>query len=118
MRKIGIAVAAVAAAALAPGIAGFGAGSTSSEHPSLRLLKAAPVTLAGSHFRSSERVRVTVTVVGARSARVVRASGKGSFVAGFTTGAGRCSTVRAVAVGTAGSRAVLKYLPAPGCLPV
>jgi hypothetical protein len=117
MRKIGIAVAAVAAVALALVIASFGAGSTSSQHPALRLLKTAPLTLAGAHFRTRERVRVTVTVDGTRSARTVRASGKGSFVAGFTTGVGRCSTVRAVAVGTAESRAVLKYLPAPACLP-
>ena len=118
MRKIGIAVAAVAAAALALGIAGLGAGSTLSQHPSLRLLKRAPLTLAGSHFRARERVRVTVTVEGARSARTMRASVKGSFVAGFATGAGRCSAVRAVAIGGAGSRAVLKYLPAPACMPL
>jgi hypothetical protein len=118
MRKIGIAAAAVAAAALALGIAGLGAGFTSSQHPSLRLLKTAPLTLTGSHFRAKERVRVTVTVESARSARMVRASGRGSFVAGFATGAGRCSAVRAVAIGGAGSRAVLKHLPAPACLPL
>jgi hypothetical protein len=29
----------------------------------------------------------------------------------------RCDVVRVVAVGSRGSRAVLKYLPSPACLP-
>jgi hypothetical protein len=70
----------------------------------------------GSHFRSHERVRATVTVSGARSTQRVRASGRGSFVVDFATGVDRCSAVRVLAVGTGGSRAVLKYLPAPACL--
>ena len=119
MRTTRIALAAIAAAALALVLAGLGSSSVSSRHAALRLLKRAPVALAGSHFRSHERVRVTVSISGGASARsVVRASGNGSFVADFATGASRCSTIRAVAVGNAGSRALLKYLPAPGCIPL
>jgi hypothetical protein len=117
MRTTGIALAAVAAAALALALVGLGAGSASSQHPALRLVKRAPLELAGSHFRSHERVRVTVTVSGARGTRAVRASESGSFVVTLATAAGPCSVVRAVAVGSARSRAVLKYLPAPACLP-
>jgi hypothetical protein len=118
MRRIGIAAVAVAAAALAFGLAGLSAGSTSSRHPALRLVRPAPLELAGSHFRFRERVRVTVTVSGVRSTRTVRASGSGSFLAAFSVSAGRCTAVRAVAVGSAGSRALLKRLPIPACLPV
>jgi hypothetical protein len=115
MRTTGIALAAVAAAALVLALTGLGL--ISSPRPDLRLAKRASLELAGSHFRSHERVRVTVTVSGARSAQTVRASGTGSFVARFATGASRCSTVRAVAVGNTGSRALLKRLPAPACMP-
>ena len=115
MRTTGIALAAVAAAALALGLANLGSGP--SRHPALRLRNIAPLELAGSHFRSHERVRVTATVSGARSARTVRASDNGSFVVAFPIGAGHCSAVRAVAMGNTGSRALLKRLPAPACMP-
>ena len=117
MRTTGIAFAAVAAAALALASAGIGAGSASSRHPALRLAKTAPLEIAGSRFGSRERVRVTVLVSASRQVRTVQASGNGSFVAGFSTTVDRCSDFSAVAVGNRGSRAVLKPLPQPACLP-
>lgn len=117
MRTIGIAPAAVAAAALALVPAGIGSGSTSARHPALRIAKTAPLKLAGSRFRSRERVRVTVTVSDSRGTRTVRAASNGSFVAGFAMTVDRCTDFRAVAIGNEGSRAVLKPLPQPACLP-
>jgi multidrug efflux pump subunit AcrA (membrane-fusion protein) len=112
-----IASAAVVAAALALVLSGVGTGAGSSQHPSLRFAQTVPLRIAGSHFRVRERVRVTATVSATRSTRRVRASAKGSFVAIFATGAGRCSEVRVIAVGSGGSRATLKRLPSPACLP-
>jgi hypothetical protein len=115
MRKTAIAAAAVVTAAIALVLSGVGAGS--SQRASLRVTSTVPLKLAGAHFGSHESVRVTATVSGAATIRSVRASAKGSFVADFSTGAGRCSTVRVVAIGNAGSRATVKRLPAPACLP-
>jgi hypothetical protein len=117
MRTNGIALAAVAAAALALVFAGIGARSASSRHPALRLAKTTPLKIAGSRFGSRERVRVTVYASQSRHARTVQASGTGSFVAGFSTNVDRCTEFRVVAVGNRGSRAVLKPLPQPACLP-
>jgi hypothetical protein len=117
MRTNGIALASVAAAALALVFAGIGAGSASSRHPALRLAKTSPLQIAGSRFRFRERVRVTVYVSDFRRARTVQASGTGSFVAAFSTNLDRCTEFSAVAVGNRGSRAVLKPLPQPACLP-
>jgi hypothetical protein len=112
------AAAAVAAATLALALSGLGAGGSSPHRASLRLITTIPLKVGGAHFRSRERVRVVVTVSDATRARAIRASGKGSFVTEFPIGAGRCDAVRVVAVGNAGSRTVLKHLPAPACLPV
>jgi hypothetical protein len=118
MSRTAIALAAVVAAALALVLSGVGTGAGSSQHPSLRFAqRTVPLRIAGSHFRVRERVRVTATVSATRSTRRVRASAKGSFVAIFATGAGRCSEVRVIAVGSGGSRATLKRLPSPACLP-
>jgi hypothetical protein len=110
--------AAAVAATLALALSGLGAAGSSSHRASLRLITTVPLKIAGAHFRSRERVRVVVTVFDAKKARAIRASGKGSFVTEFPIGAGRCAAVRVVAVGNAGSRTVLKHLPAPACLPV
>jgi hypothetical protein len=116
MRTNGIALAAVAAAALAL-VFGIGAGSAWSRHPALRLAKTSPLEIAGSRFRSRERVRVTIYVSQLRRARTVQASETGSFVAAFSTNVDRCTEFSAVAVGNRGSRAVLKPLPQPACMP-
>lgn len=117
MSRTAIALAAVVAAALALVLSGVGTGAGSSQRPSLRFAQTVPLRIAGSHFRVHERVRVTATVSAARSTRRVRASGKGSFVVGFAIGAGRCSEVRVIAVGSRGSRTTIKHLPSPACMP-
>lgn len=110
-------MAAVVAAAAALVFSAVGTGAGSSKRPSLRFGQTVPLHIAGSHFRARERVRVTATVSATTSTRKVRASRKGSFLAVFATGAGRCSEVRVVAVGSGDSRATLKHLPGPACLP-
>jgi hypothetical protein len=44
------------------------------------------------------------------------ASPQGSFVASFETPMTRCDRVRVIAIGSDGSHAVLKLLPAPACI--
>jgi hypothetical protein len=83
----------------------------------LRLLDRAPLTLRGAGFKAGERVSVTATA-SREAVRRVRALASGGFVVTFTgLTAGRCTLVRAVAVGNRGSRTVLKILPPPACLP-
>jgi hypothetical protein len=117
MSRTAIASAAVVAAALALVLSGVGAGAGSSKRPSLRFAQTVPLRIAGSHFRARERVRVTATVSAMSSTRRLRASGRGAFVVVFAVGAGRCSEVRVIAVGSGGSRATLKHLPSPACMP-
>jgi hypothetical protein len=83
----------------------------------LRLLDRAPLTLEGKGFKARERVSVTAALNG-KATRWVRARAGGGFVVIFSElAAGRCSSVRVLAVGSRGSRTVLKILPAPACLP-
>jgi hypothetical protein len=117
MSRTAIALAAVVSAAVALVVSGVGTGAGSSQRPSLRFAQTVPLRIAGSHFRARERVRVTATVSATGSTRRLRASGRGSFAVAFAVGAGRCSEVRVIAVGTAGSRATLKHLPSPACMP-
>jgi hypothetical protein len=117
MSRTAIALAAVVAAALVLVVSAVGTGAGSSKRPSLRFAQMVPLHIAGSHFRARERVRVTATVSATSSTRRVRASGKGSFVVVFATGASRCSEVRVIAVGSGGSRTTLKHLPSPACMP-
>jgi hypothetical protein len=84
--------------------------------PTLRVAKAAPLALAGAHFRARERVRVTVKAAGMRRTKAVRAGRRGRFVARFPTLAvDRCNADWiAVARGATGSRAAVK-LPQLQC---
>jgi hypothetical protein len=84
----------------------------SAGRPALRIVRPAPLTVRGEHFRSGEQVRVTTAM---RSARA-KASGDGTFVVTIP-GANRCSTLRVLARGSAGSYAIVKLLPQPACLP-
>ena len=79
----------------------------------LKLVAASPAAIRGQHFRPNEHVRIKAR---ARSSNVT-ADGQGTFVVTIR-GATRCDLVRIVAVGSAGSYAVLKALPPPMCLPV
>jgi hypothetical protein len=105
------ALAAIAlAAVLAATTAVAGGGS-----PSLRLVRAAPLTVHGTGFGARERVRVTFH---GRSVAVRRtAAGAGG---GFTVSYGdvlvsRCDGFRVVATGARGNSAVLRRPPLPGC---
>jgi hypothetical protein len=80
---------------------------------SLRLVHKAPLTVRGVHFRPAERVRLRAML--SRSA-VATADGRGSFVAQLGVAKSRCDLVRVIAVGSEGSRAVLKLLPSPACI--
>ena len=85
--------------------------------PTLQIARLTPLVVAGSHFRSHERVRVSAAVSPeVRATRVATASAAGSFRVGFgDLATDRCTGVRVVAVGASGSRAALKA--APQCPP-
>jgi hypothetical protein len=82
------------------------------DRPALRIVRTAPLTVRGVHFRSGEQVRVTSAMKSARA----KANGDGTFVVTIP-GATRCNTLRVVARGSAGSYAIVKLLPQPACLP-
>ena len=95
-------------------VAAAGAATAS---PTLSLVSRSPLVVRGTHFEALERVRVTV-YARTRLVKSVRASSTGSFRVGFgDVYVGRCSSLRAVAIGVSGRSAALKSLPVPGCLP-
>ncbi len=79
------------------------AGGTGSARATLRLAQQDPLTLRGTSFRRYERVRVTVTIAGSRTTRIVRASRRGAFLAAFA-GVRFDPCLFAIAVGSKGSR--------------
>ena len=83
--------------------------------PTLRLVRMAPLAVRGEHFRAGERVRFKVN--GRQRAARAAANRRGAFVVTLGDRASRCDTVRVLAVGSAGSRVVLKILPSPACSP-
>jgi hypothetical protein len=87
-----------------------GGGSETASMPSLQVIRQAPMTIQGRGFRSRENVRVSAA---GRNWRL-RTSPRGAFVLTLR-GADRCNIVRVIAVGSGGSRAILKILPAPQC---
>jgi hypothetical protein len=111
-----LALALVAAAGLA--VAGTpGAQGDRANKASLRLVSFAPLTARGAGFRARETVRVDL-LGEATARRRARASATGSFVVRFDgVSATRCDVIRAIAVGSSGTRAGLKYLPSPACMP-
>jgi len=107
MRFLAIALAATALAGAAPAVA---AG------PSLRLQTGTPLVLVGSGFRSAEHVTVTASGVRVLHWRVIAVRGAFRVSLGGLV-LSRCNAVSIVAVGSAGSRVVLK-IPRPACMPV
>ena len=87
-------------------------GSETATKASLQVLGQAPLTIQGHGFRSRESVRVSA----AGRQWHPKASARGSFVLTLR-GANRCTTVRIVAVGSDGSRAILRILPLRSCGP-
>jgi hypothetical protein len=95
---------------------GSGPGSGPSSSAALSLADTSPLTVRGSGFQPGERVRLDLGSSGATT--LARASGRGSFRASFDVPVTRCDRIRVIAIGSKGSRVVLKRLPAPACLPV
>ncbi len=93
-----------------------GSGSGPSSSAALRFAETTPLTVRGSGFQPGERVRLDLGSSGATT--WARASGRGSFRASFDVPVTRCDRIRVMAIGSKGSRVVLKRLPAPACLPV
>ena len=93
------------------------AGGDRAAMAALRVASFAPLTIRGNGFHARESVRVDLAGVATARRRVV-ASATGSLSARFeSVAATRCDLIRAVAVGSRGSRAELKYLPSPACMP-
>jgi hypothetical protein len=102
---------------LAVGVGASTAGGTA-QKASLRITDRDPLTLRGEGFQSRERVSIALSAPVQRR-KMTRASATGSLRVTFLEiSATRCDSVRAVAVGGAGSRATLKLLPAPACSPM
>jgi hypothetical protein len=92
-------------------------GSASSGRSSLRVIDQSPFTVQGQHFRSHERVRLTLykQQQSVRTRRV-SASSSGAFRAVLQEAAiDRCDAIMVRAVGARGSAALLKILPRPAC---
>jgi hypothetical protein len=79
----------------------------------LRLVRKAPLTVRGEHFTAGERVRLRAML---HRPTAATAGPNGSFVATFQAPTTRCDRVRVIAIGSEGSHAVLKLLPAPACI--
>jgi hypothetical protein len=88
-----------------------------SGRPALRVIDERPFTVEGRHFRSRERVKVTLykRQASVRTRRVT-ASSRGAFLAVLQEASvDRCDTILVRAVGARGSNAALKLLPRPAC---
>lgn len=115
MRKLGIGVFFLLILGLA---AGFGTDLGSDQgqaRATLRLVRHAPLTVRGDHFRAGERVRLRTNV--SRVAKRAIANAKGSFVTSFGTPTTRCDLIRVEAVRSPNGTVVLKQLPSPACSP-
>jgi hypothetical protein len=98
-------------------IAASGANGASQQQ-TLRIVDRDPLALRGEGFRPRERVRVSLSAP-VSERKFTRANGLGSFRVTFLeVSTTRCDDVRAVASGGAGSRVMLKLLPAPACMPM
>ena len=87
-------------------------GSETATKASLQVIRQAPITIQGHGFRARESVRVSAA---GRQWRL-KASARGSFVLPLR-GADRCKVLRVVAVGSAGSRAILRIMALHQCPP-
>jgi hypothetical protein len=85
-------------------------GAKAPAKPSLQVINQAPMTIEGHGFRSRESVRVSAAGRQWRS----RTGARGSFTLTLR-GANHCKIVRILAVGSNGSRASLRIVPA--CAP-
>jgi hypothetical protein len=102
---------------LASGVAAGAAFAATRPVATVRLVDTSPLVIRGQHFRSGERVTVTI-VAGTKFIRHRRASATGIWRVGLpNVTIGRCEALSVIAIGRRGSRAALKHLPLPQCLP-
>jgi hypothetical protein len=88
----------------------------SNQRPALQLVDRAPFVVRGLHFKTGEQVTVILLAKREHTVRVA-ADGAGSFNANFgNVEIERCEGFRLRAIGSLGSRVVLKPF-APACLP-
>jgi hypothetical protein len=114
-RAIALLAAALAVCAMAPATPTRAAASRAE----LKVTRTAPLTVRGSGFERSERVRVLARA-GTRSiVRRVAADGRGAFTTTFADiKVGHCGVFSIVATGGAGSRAaVRRHLGVASCNP-
>jgi hypothetical protein len=98
--------AAVVLLALLP--SGAAATDVGSGKASVRLARAAPVTIHGRDFAAGEQVRLTVWAT-REAKKTVAADGSGRFVARFrSVSFDRCHGLTVKAVGSSGSRAIYR----------
>ena len=111
MRRIALAVVALALAA--PAVAATGVG-----RPHVWLADRSPATVRGASFKPAERVAVTLSVGDVTLHKTVPASATGAFVARWQRAVpAGCVATGIVARGSDGSRAVYKLSP-PDCAPL
>jgi hypothetical protein len=86
-----------------------GAAAARDSGPRLAIVRAAPLTVHGTGFAATERVRLTVRTTTRTVARSVRAGTGGEFTVRFVGVriAGRCGEAAITAVGARGDRARL-----------
>jgi hypothetical protein len=114
MRKAALAALLLLAVGLVVGFTAVrGLDDAQARAASLRLVRKAPLTVRGEHFRAREQVRLRATP-GRRT--FATANQRGSFTVQLGVPRTRCDLVRVLAVGSEGSQAVLKLLPAPACI--
>jgi hypothetical protein len=106
------AIALLATVALGCAAGAADGGSDAATKASLRVTDQAPMAIRGTGFRSRERVRVSA----AGRQWHPKATSRGAFVLTLR-GANPCKIVRIVAVGSNGSRAILRIIPARACAP-
>jgi hypothetical protein len=101
----------MSAVVVALGFTVLGGSRARAGRPALHVVRVAPLTVRGEHFRSREQVRVRAAGKTLRT----KANGDGLFVVTIR-GVTRCDSVRVLARGSAGGYAVVKVLPSPACL--
>jgi hypothetical protein len=113
------AAAALVAFSLALGVVALAQASASKQdrRAKLAIVTKSPLTIRGTQFRSREGVHVKGSAGDDRFARRTTASRIGAFTLQFpTVTVDRCSTLIAVAIGSRGSQATIKYFE-PLCPP-
>ena len=88
------------------------ASATAAGGPRVRLVDESPATVAGVGFRAAERVQVSVVAGDVSLRKTVAATGEGRFTARWQRSLpDGCHAIFVSAIGSRGSRAVLKVAP-------